>query len=114
MESIEIECEFCKIKFSKLINEYNRCLKSKQKHFCSLSCSGKYSGKLKKEKAEIIKQDYYKNPKRCKTCNSAIDYFVKKVNGFFITVFHERTFSNQLYPGYDQVYNNLFQKVNAL
>ena len=82
MESIEIECEFCKIKFSKLINEYNRCLKSKQKHFCSLSCSGKYSGKLKKEKAEIIKQDYYKNPKRCKTCNSAIDYFVKKVNGF--------------------------------
>jgi hypothetical protein len=39
---------------------------------------------------------------------------LKKVNGFFITVFHERTFSNHLYPGYDQVYNNLFQKVNAL
>ncbi len=39
---------------------------------------------------------------------------VKKVNGFFITVFHERTFSSHLYPGYDQVYKNLFQKVNAL
>ncbi len=39
---------------------------------------------------------------------------LKKVNGFFITVFHERTFSNHLYPGYDQVYKNLFQKVNEL
>jgi len=39
---------------------------------------------------------------------------VQKVNGFFITVFHERTFSSHLYPGYDQVYKNLFQKVNAL
>ena len=82
MESIEIECEFCKIKFSKLINEYNRCSKAKQKHFCSLSCSGKFSGILKKQKADFDKQEYYKNPKKCKTCNNAIDYFVKHVNGF--------------------------------
>ena len=82
MESIEIECEFCKIKFSKLINEYNRCSKAKQKHFCSLSCSGKFGGILKKQKADFDKQEYYKNPKKCKTCNNAIDYFVKHVNGF--------------------------------
>jgi len=64
MESIQIECEFCKIQYSKLISEYNRASKLKQKHFCSLSCSAKYSGKLKKIKAETIKQDYYRNPKK--------------------------------------------------
>lgn len=37
---------------------------------------------------------------------------VKQVNGFFITVFHERTFSSHLYPEYNQVYKNLFQKLN--
>lgn len=82
MKSIEIECEFCKTKFSKLINQYNRCSKLKQKHFCSLSCSAKYSGKLKKEKSEIIKQDYYRNPKKCKTCNNPIDYCLKNINDF--------------------------------
>jgi len=39
---------------------------------------------------------------------------VKKVNGLFISVFHERTFSNHLYPGYDRIYNNLHQTLNAL
>jgi hypothetical protein len=82
MKSIEIECEFCKNKFSKLINQYSKCLKSKQKHFCSLSCSAKFGGILRKQKADFDKQEYYKNPKKCKTCNNAIDYFVKDVNEF--------------------------------
>ncbi|MDP3556060.1 MAG: polysaccharide deacetylase family protein [Bacteroidota bacterium] len=48
--------------------------------------------------------------------NSLLDLAneVKKVNGFFITVFHERTFSSHLYPGYDHVYKKLFQKLNAI
>ena len=82
MKSIEIECEFCKNKFSKLINQYSKCLKSKQKHFCSLSCSAKFGGILRKQKADFDKEEYYKNPKKCKTCNDAIDYFVKDVNEF--------------------------------
>jgi hypothetical protein len=50
-----------------------------------------------------------------KMLNSLLDLAneVKKVNGFLITVFHERTFSGHLYPGYDQVYKKLFQKINA-
>ncbi|MBA2612826.1 MAG: hypothetical protein H0U95_12695 [Bacteroidetes bacterium] len=39
---------------------------------------------------------------------------VKNVNGLFISVFHERTFSNHLYPGYDRIYKNLHQKINEL
>ncbi|MBA3679944.1 MAG: hypothetical protein H0W73_01965 [Bacteroidetes bacterium] len=39
---------------------------------------------------------------------------VKKVNGLFVSVFHERTFSNHLYPGYDRIYNNFHQSTNAL
>lgn len=39
---------------------------------------------------------------------------VKKVNGLFVSVFHERTFSNHLYPGYDRIYNNFYQTVNDL
>jgi hypothetical protein len=39
---------------------------------------------------------------------------VKKVNGLFVSVFHERTFSNHIYPGYDHVYNKLFEKVIEL
>ena len=47
--------------------------------------------------------------------NSLLDLAkeVKQVNGFFITVFHERTFSSHLYPKYNQVYKNLFQKLNG-
>ncbi len=37
---------------------------------------------------------------------------VKKVNGLFVSVFHERTFSNHLYPGYDRIYNNFYQTIN--
>ncbi len=36
---------------------------------------------------------------------------VKKVNGYFISVFHERTFSNHLYPGYDRIYKNFHQTI---
>ena len=39
---------------------------------------------------------------------------VKKVNGLFVTVFHERTFSNHIYPGYDHVYKKLFEKLIEL
>ncbi|MBL7921244.1 MAG: polysaccharide deacetylase family protein [Bacteroidia bacterium] len=39
---------------------------------------------------------------------------VRKVNGLFVSVFHERTFSNHLYPGYDRIYNNFYQTVNDL
>lgn len=39
---------------------------------------------------------------------------VKKVNGLFVSVFHERTFSNHLYPGYDRIYKNLHQSIDEL
>lgn len=35
---------------------------------------------------------------------------VKKVGGIFVTVFHERTFSEHLYPGYEHIYKKLYQK----
>ena len=82
MKSIEIKCEFCRNQFFKQISEYKRCLKQNLKHFCSLSCSAKFSGLLKKQKSESTMQEYYKNPKKCKTCNSAIDYFAKNANEF--------------------------------
>ena len=82
MKSIEIKCEFCHNQFFKQISEYKRCLKQNLKHFCSLSCSAKFSGLLKKQKSESTIQEYYKNPKKCKTCNSAIDYFAKNANEF--------------------------------
>ena len=39
---------------------------------------------------------------------------VKKVNGFFISVFHERTFSNHLYKGFGTLYKNLHLKLKQL
>jgi hypothetical protein len=82
MKSIEIKCEFCKTTLKKNINEYNRCIKLNLKQFCSLSCSAKFGGILKKQKAELNKKEYYKNPKNCKVCNSPIDYYSKSANEF--------------------------------
>ena len=39
---------------------------------------------------------------------------VKKVEGFFISVFHERTFSNHLYKGFGTLYKNLHLKLKDL
>lgn len=39
---------------------------------------------------------------------------IKKVNGLFITVFHERTFSNFLHDGFGDLYMQLHLKVNQL
>lgn len=36
---------------------------------------------------------------------------IKKVNGNFITVFHERTFSDYLYPNFGSLYKELYQKL---
>ena len=82
MKSIEIKCEFCETTLKKNINEYNRCIKLNLKQFCSLSCSAKFGGILKKQKAELDKKEYYKNPKSCKVCNSPIDYYSKSANEF--------------------------------
>jgi hypothetical protein len=38
---------------------------------------------------------------------------IKKVNGYFITVFHERTFSDHLYRGYGTLYKKLYSEVKA-
>lgn len=35
---------------------------------------------------------------------------IKKVNGFFITVFHERSFSDHLYPGFGTLYKKLHEE----
>lgn len=35
----------------------------------------------------------------------------KKVNGLFITVFHERSFSQQLYPGWSRLYRQIHQLI---
>lgn len=34
---------------------------------------------------------------------------VKKVSGLFTTVFHERTFDDQLYPGFAEMYKKLLK-----
>jgi hypothetical protein len=39
---------------------------------------------------------------------------VKKVNGLFISVFHERTFSDHLYKGFGTLYKNLHLKIKEL
>jgi len=39
---------------------------------------------------------------------------VKKAGGFFISVFHERTFSNHLYPGFSTLYKNLHLRLKEL
>lgn len=39
---------------------------------------------------------------------------VKKVEGLFISVYHERSFSNHLYPGFGTLYKNLHQKLKEL
>ena len=82
MTSIKIECEQCKKSFDKNISEYNKSLRLNLKHFCSLSCSAKYSAVIKKEKIETAKREYYENPKKCKKCNAPIDYYSKKINEF--------------------------------
>ena len=54
------------------------------------------------------------NPEKMLSSLKDLAAEVKKVNGLFISVFHERTFSNHLYPGYDRIYNNFHQTLNAL
>lgn len=39
---------------------------------------------------------------------------IKKVNGLFISVFHERSFSDHLYPGFGTLYKNLHSQLKAL
>jgi hypothetical protein len=39
---------------------------------------------------------------------------VKNAGGFFVTVFHERTFSNHLYPGFGTLYKNLHRRLKEL
>jgi hypothetical protein len=38
---------------------------------------------------------------------------VKSLNGLFITVFHERTFFKQLYPGYGELYNRIQRQLSS-
>ncbi len=38
---------------------------------------------------------------------------VKQVNGLMITVFHERTFAKELYPGWSNIYTKLHQSLGA-
>jgi hypothetical protein len=82
MAMIKTQCEHCKSNFDKSICEYNKSLKLDLKHFCSLSCSAKYGSVLKKQKFELTKQEYYKNPKKCKICDKAIDYLLRNTNKF--------------------------------
>ena len=39
---------------------------------------------------------------------------IKKVNGYYISVFHERSFSNHLYPGFGTLYKKLHTMLKAL
>ena len=39
---------------------------------------------------------------------------IKKTNGFFVSVFHERTFYNHLYPGFGTLYKNLHLQLKDL
>ena len=39
---------------------------------------------------------------------------VRKVGGYFITVFHERSFSDHLYPGFGSLYKKLHQNIIQL
>ncbi len=82
MTVIKTQCEHCKIDFDKNISEYNKSSKLSLKHFCSLSCSAKYSVILQRQKTDRKIQDYYLSPNRCKNCHKAILYENKKTNKF--------------------------------
>jgi len=82
MTVIKTQCEYCKIDFNKSICEYNNSLRLNLKHFCSLSCSAKYGGVLRKQKFGLVKQEYYRNPKKCKTCDKVINYSFRNINNF--------------------------------
>jgi hypothetical protein len=58
----------------------------------------------------------YKNasPKTAYKQMLALAQEVKKVNGLFITVFHERSFSDHLYPGFGTLYKKLHTQIKAL
>jgi hypothetical protein len=58
----------------------------------------------------------YDNPNADKAMTSLVQLAeeVKKVGGVFITVFHERTFSNHLYKGFGTLYKNLHLKLKEL
>lgn len=58
----------------------------------------------------------YKKADAEKTYQSLINlaHEVKKTQGFFITVFHERTFSNHLFPNFGTLYKKLHQQLKEL
>lgn len=57
------KCILCQTEFVPKVGTYGK--------FCSLSCSAKYGGKLRKQ---FKKDDYMSNPKHCKFCNTVINF----------------------------------------
>lgn len=54
MKTVECLCEECGSLFPKPKGEYTRSEKLGKKHFCSLSCTGLYNGRMKRAK-EVLK-----------------------------------------------------------
>lgn len=55
-----------------------------------------------------------KNPDEALNAMLKLAHEIKKVNGYFISVYHERSFSNHLYPGFGTLYKNLHLSLKAL
>ncbi len=58
----------------------------------------------------------YTNTSTADTMKSMLDLAaeIKKTGGYFISVFHERTFSDHLYPGFGTLYKNLHLRLKEI
>jgi hypothetical protein len=82
MNTISIECGFCKKTFDKHVNQYNRAIKYKKNNFCSLSCSAKFNIIQIKDKSVLERAKYLQNPIKCKVCSSIIEYEYRNIKKF--------------------------------
>jgi hypothetical protein len=55
-----------------------------------------------------------KNPEDAFNSLFSLAKEIKNTGGFFVTVFHERSFSNHLYPGFGSLYKRLHLRLKEL
>jgi hypothetical protein len=79
MNSIELICKNCSIKFNKNVYYYRQSLKRGYTNFfCSVKCSSSFAGVILKEKGKQLKinceSSYLNNQKKCPQCYKLISY----------------------------------------
>jgi hypothetical protein len=82
MNTINIECDYCKKNFNKDVNQFNRNSKKDRKNFCSFSCSAKFNGSIRKRELEKKHEEYLLDPIKCKVCDIAIEYKYRNIKKF--------------------------------